>query len=169
MKNALPIFYVACIATAISCNNRGEGEFVDLTTGQKVRVEKSAEKGYMVNAETGKAMYLYTDPEKKDTFYGRTGKIVNNKVRQDDQGLFRFTGDEDYVYTNGDYKLKAEMDGDYKIKDENYKLKVEEDGDMKLKKGDYKKKIEEDGDVKIKDGDTKVEVEDGKVEVKRKD
>ncbi|WP_207496718.1 hypothetical protein [Aridibaculum aurantiacum] len=145
------------------------GEFVDLNSGQKITVEKDQEKGYMVNADTRKAVYLYVDPETRDTFYGRTGRVVNNNITRDGSGMFRYTGDEDYVYKNGDYKVKAEADGDLKVKDGDYKLKVDEDGDMKVKDGDYKKKVEADGDMKIKDGDTKVKVDDGKVKVKKDD
>ena len=167
MKMKIMIAAIASMAILQSCSS-GEGEYVDLNSGKKIRVEKNDETGFMVNAETQKPVYLYVDPEKRDTFYGRTGKVVNNDISRNDNGMFMYTGDDDYVYKNGDYKLKAEEDGDYKIKDGDYKLKVEEDGDMKVKKGDdYKKKVEEDGDVKIKDGDTKIKVEDGKVEVKK--
>ena len=34
----------------------------------------------MVNAETGKPVYLYVDRADNDTFYGRTGKKINKKV-----------------------------------------------------------------------------------------
>ena len=170
MKGKVVLAGIAALIVLESCTDSGEGEFVDLNTGQKITVEKDAETGYMVNAETDKPVYLYVDTEKRDTFYGRTGKVVNKEIERNSNGMFMYTGDDDYVYKNGDYKLKAEEDGDYKIKDGDYKLKVEEDGDMKVKKGDdYKKKVEEDGDIKIKDGNTKIEVEDGKVEVKKKD
>jgi hypothetical protein len=167
LKNSLVIAF--CTLAIVGCTNNKDKEFVDLATGKKIMVEKDEEKGYMINTETKKPVYLYVDQDNRDTFYGRTGKVVNNKISRTDNGLFIYNGDDEYVYKNGDYKLKIGEDGDVKLKDGDYKLKAEADGDKKVKNGDYKKKVDEHGDVKIKDGDTKIKIEDGKKTVKKDD
>ena len=165
MKNAFWLLIVVLFTT--SCNSTN-GEYVDLTTGKKVMLEKDKETGYMVDVDTKKAVYIYVDPTDKDTFYGRTGKRINDNIIRTSNGNYEYDGDNEYVYTSGSYKLKSEADGDYKIKDGDYKKKVEADGDIKIKDGDYKKKISEDGEVKIKDGDTKIKIDkDGNRKVKR--
>jgi hypothetical protein len=146
-----------------ACNNNPEAEYIDLTSGKTIMVEKDGESGYMVNSETKKPVYLYVNSAKRDTFYGRTGKKINNHIVYDG-GEYRYD-DDDYVYKNGDYKVKTD-DEDIKIKDGDYKKKTD-DGDVKIKDGDYKKKTD-DGDVKIKDGNTKIKIEDGKRKVKTK-
>jgi hypothetical protein len=132
--------------------------FVDLETGETVKLEKDPETGAMVNVETGKPVRLYVNKSSRDTFYGPTGEIVNNKLRLKDDGT--------YVYS-GEMKRKSGDDGEYKIKDGDYKEKYE-DGEYKVKDGDYKKKVEADGDVKIKNGDQKIKIdgETGDVKVK---
>ena len=168
MKKTIYLVALSAFVITNGCKNP-QGEYVDLKTGEKITVVKDEDKGYMVNAETKKPVYLYFDAEKRDTFYGRTGLVVNTKLTKDEDGAFWFTGDDEYVYKNGDYKKKVDADGDYKVKSGDYKLKVEADGDIKIKDGDYKKKISEDGDIKIKDGNTKIKIEDGKVKVKKDD
>jgi hypothetical protein len=135
-------------------------EYVDLNSGQKITVEKNNESGYMVNKETGKPVYLYVDVDKRDTFYGRTGKLANNSITRDDNGMFRYGGDDEYEYSNDSYNKKTKADDESKIK-------VQDDGDVKMKDGDKKAKIEKDGDIKIKDGDKKIKIEDGKAKVKK--
>ena len=154
---------ICAIMLLVACNNNPEGEFVDLNTGKTVTVEKDEETGFMVNAATKKPVYLYVNPASKDTFYGRTGKKINNHVVVTSGGKYKYD-DEDYVYEHGDYKLKTD-DGDVKVKEGDYKMKTD-DGDIKVKDGDYKKKTD-DGDVKIKNGDTKIKVDDGEVKVKK--
>jgi hypothetical protein len=164
----MPIKYLllACTITIVlACNNNPNGEYIDLTTGKTIKIEKDEETGYMVNADSKKPVYLYVNPSTKDTFYGRTGKKVNNHVIVTDNGNYKFD-DDDYVYRNGEYKLKTD-DSDVKVKDGDYKMKTD-DGDVKVKDGDYKRKTD-DGDVKIKNGDVKIKTDDGEVKVKRKD
>lgn len=156
------------LVSLVSACKQPAAEYTDLKTGETIVIEKDSVKGYMVNKETRKAVYLYVDPTNKDTFYGRTGKVINGNIIISD-GETRYIGDEDYVYTDGDYKLKIETDGDIKEKDGDTKVKVGEDGDYKIKSGDYKKKVEADGDIKIKDGDTKIKIEEnGDTKVKTK-
>ncbi len=164
MKTKIILLSFCALVFVWACNNNPDAEYIDLTSGKTIRVEKDNETGFMVNAETKKPVYLYVNQSARDTFYGRTGKKINNHVIHADDD-YRYD-DDDYVYKNGDYKVK-EDDEDIKIKDGDYKKKTD-DGDVKIKDGDYKKKTD-DGDVKIKNGDTKIKIEDGKRKVKTKD
>lgn len=165
MKQHMMVAFLLC--SFVWACTRTAGEYIDLRSGKKVEIEKDDKTGYMVNKKTRKPVYLYVDPESSDTFYGRTGKKINGDVIVTTSGNYRYTGDDDYVYKNGDYKLKIEADGDMKEKDGDYKIKVEEDGDYKVKNGDYKRKVEADGDIKIKDGNKKIKIdEDGETKVK---
>jgi hypothetical protein len=107
-------------------------KYVDLNTGQQLNLVKDASTGLMVDADSKRPVYIYVDTEKKDTIYGKTGKVINGDV----------------TYADGKYEY-----ADYKVKGEN--------GEYKIKDGDYKEKVEKDGDIKIKDGDTKLKI-DGK-------
>jgi hypothetical protein len=157
------LLLTAVVSFSVACNDTPEGEYVDLNTGKEIEVVKDNETGYMVNADTKKPVYLYVSTVKKDTFYGRTGKKVNNHVVYEG-GEYRYD-DDDYVYKDGDYKVKTD-DGDVKVKDGDYKMKTD-DGDVKIKDGDNKTKTEKDGDSKTKIGDTKIKVDDGEVKVKK--
>jgi hypothetical protein len=165
MKNH---FFLALLSVSLlwGCNQT-DGEYTDLKTGKTVVIEKDGETGYMVNKETRKPVYLYVDASHNDTFYGRTGKVINGDIVTTSGGDLSYNGDGDYVYKNGDYKLKVEADGDMKEKEGDAKIKVDEDGDYKIKDGDYKKKVEADGDIKIKDGNKKIKIsEDGETKIK---
>lgn len=164
MKKTLSL--LSFVVIVMACNNEPNAEYIDLNTGKTIEVEKDKETGYMVNAETGKPVYLYVNPASKDTFYGRTGKKVNNHVIITDNNTYRYDDDDKYVYEDGDYKMKTD-DGDIKVKDGDYKMKTD-DGDVKIKDGDYKKKTD-DGDVKIKRGNLKIKTDDGETKVKRDD
>jgi len=148
-KTILGISAFGFILSLSSCES--EGRYVDLESGNRIEtVEKDAETGFMVDAETRKPLYIYVDTETNDTLYGRTGNVINGKIASDN-GKWKYDEDGDYKYTDGDYKLKVEADGDYKIKDGEYKKKVDADGDIKIKDGDNKIKIDgETGEKKVK-------------------
>jgi hypothetical protein len=167
MKNLL-IAVVFAAVTSVGCKQKTE--YVDLKTGKMITVDRDPETGFMVNTDTKKPVYLYVNPAKNDTFYGRTGKKVDKKIVFEDNEYY-YDGDDEYEYKNGDYKLIVEKDGDSKEKMGDTKIKRDGDGDYKIKVGDdYKKKVEADGDIKIKDGDTKIKIdENGKRKVKRDD
>lgn len=133
--------------------------YVDLETGETVKLEKDSVTGAMINVETGKPVTLYVNKKTKDTIYGPTGAVVNNKLRLNDDGKYIYADASEY--NGGD-------DGEYKVEGDDYKEKYE-DGEYKVKDGDYKKKVEADGDIKIKDGDTKIKIdgETGEKKVKR--
>ncbi len=150
---------VMAISLAGACSQ--QKGYVDVNTGETIKLEKDPETGYMINTESGKPVYIYVDRSKGDTIYGRTGKVINTKVVKSSSGKYEYRGDGGYTYINGDYKKKVDDDGSYKIKDGDYKMKMDEDGSYKIKHGDYKKKVDEDGNIKIKDGDTKIKIKKG--------
>jgi hypothetical protein len=129
---------------------KSDQRYVDLETGAHINIEKDSTTGYMVNADTRKPVNIYVDTKTEDTLYGRTGEVVNGKVKKNGE-KWEYEDDE-FTYKEGEYKLKVENDGDYKIKDGDYKKKVENDGDVKIKNGDKKVKIDgETGEKKVKD------------------
>jgi hypothetical protein len=171
MKNYFGFLAMVVTIGASSCTSN-TGKAVDLRTGKTIEVVKDEEKGYMVNAETKKPVYLYVTEAGKDTIYGRTGVKVSNNLVRSSSGRYRYTGDNEYIFRNGDYIVKTGTDTNDSEEDaaeDNTveKYKVQGDGDIKIKDGDYKKKIETNGDVKIKDGDTKIKIKDGVVKVKK--
>jgi hypothetical protein len=146
---------IALVATLGWASCQRANGYVDLETGETVTLEKDSTTGKMVNVETGKPVRLYVNKRTKDTIYGPTGAVANNKLRRTDEGKYVYLGED------GD-------DDERKIKGDGYKEKWE-DGDYKIKDGDYKKKVDEDGDVKIKNGDTKIKIDGETGEVKVKD
>ena len=154
---ALMIGWSAC--------NRANGSFkaVDLGSGEDIVVIKDEKTGKMVNKDTGEPVELYVERSSRDTIYGPTGEVVNNKLRISQEGRYVYYG----KIKDGDFKYKAD-DGEYKVKDGDYKEKYE-DGEYKVKDGDYKKKVEADGDVKIKNGDRTIKIDGETGEVKVKD
>jgi hypothetical protein len=166
-------FFTMLVAVGVSSCKTNTGEAVDLRTGKTIQVVKDEQKGYMVNAETKKPVYLYVTTSGKDTIYGRTGVKVSNNLVKTSSGSYRYTGDNEYIFRNGDYIIKTGTDTDSEedatVDNTVEKYKVQGDGDIKIKDGDYKKKIETNGDVKIKDGDTKIKIKDGVVVKVKKD
>ena len=147
-KMYVSILTVITFVFFTGCDNKDN--YVDLDTGKTITVEKDATTGYMVNAETKEPLGIYVNTAKRDTFYGKTGKVINNFVVKHPDGKFTYRADGEIKITDGDSKMKVEADGDYKVKDGDYKKKVEADGDIKIKDGDTKIKIDEDGDKKVK-------------------
>ncbi len=125
-------------------------QYVDLNTGNTVEMRKN-ESGQMVSMATGEPVEFYVDMNTRDTFYGKTGTVVNNAiVRGDDM---KYELDESKAKWDGN-ELKVEYaDGG--------KMKADED-EYKYKSGDGKTKVKVDGDdAKIKTEDKKIKMEDG--------
>ena len=137
------------ILGVISCSGNN-ARYIDINTGKSITVVKDSATGYMLNTETRQPLVVYYDTQTKDTLYGPTGEVINNKVMRTPDGKYYYE-----VPKPAEVKQKALTD------DEIYK-------DL-LKNGDYKKKVENDGDIKIKHGDTKTKVdgETGKKTVKK--
>jgi hypothetical protein len=158
---------VALMFGLTACSNRsGEGRFLNLSTGREVEVVRN-EKGEMVNKKTGKPVLLYTDDNRRDTFFGLTGERVNGHLRQMDKGVYVYNDGERIVKIDGEeYKIKDanskekwDADGDeYKYKEGDAKVKIDKD-DYKQKGDGYTKKVDEDGDVKIETKDKKIKID----------
>lgn len=114
---------------------RPQERYLDLSTGDRVDLEKDANTGVMVRTDTRKPVEIYVDTRTNDTIYGPTGKVINGHVVK--------LGEWKYKYDDGEYKIKND--------EADYKKKVEKDGDVKIKDGDSKTKIDgETGEKKVK-------------------
>ncbi len=130
------------LISTMGCSDQND-HYLDLETGRHITVVKDSANGEMINKETRQPVRIYVDTETKDTIYGKTGEVINNKVKK--------TADGKYIY---------------EVTDNNPQVTGEHEGDYKIKEGDYKKKVGNDGDVKIKDGDEKIKI-DGKTGEKK--
>ncbi len=150
MKTLLSIAAIALGGIAFTaCDNASAG-YVDLSTGEQVELVKDEETGLMVNKATGKPVRMYVDRKSNDTIWGKTGVVINGKVKRNDDGDWIYLG----LDGDGEYKVKVDDDGAYKEKSDDYKRKYDSDGDYKLKKGDVKVKYDaEDGKRKVKKDD----------------
>ncbi len=129
-----------------------EGEYVNLTSGEKVNIVKDPATGIAIDSKTQIPVQFYYDPVTLDTMY-QSGMVVNNLLIKEGKGKYKLDD------------MKIKIDGDkIKIKTDSSKLKVDGD-EMKMKTPDGKMKVDgEDG--KIKTDDTKIKVEDGDMKVK---
>jgi len=144
----------------LTAGNLSAQQYIDLSTGKTVTLVKHNGTGMMYNTQTQRPVYIYVDPATSDTFYGRTREIINGKVVTKN-GKYFYTGDDAYIYADGDFRLKTESDS------LGYKRKGQADGDVKVKYGDYKRKMEGDGDVKVKKDSSKMKMNrDGTFKVK---
>jgi hypothetical protein len=154
------ILLLTMMVTAIAVG-KVKAQFVDISTGKTVNLVKHNANGMMFNPETQRPVHIYINPSTNDTFYGRTGEIINGKVVRSANGQLNYAGDNEYVFKEGEYRLRSEADS------AGYKKVFQGDGDVKVKYGNFKRKNEIDGDVKVKDGDAKAKAEaDGSRKVK---
>jgi len=125
----MSLFWISCTAE--------KDRYVDLRTGESIILEKDAETGVWVNAETKKPVYMYVDTKKNDTIYGKSGLVINGHIVRSDDNVYWYDVDhkEEYKVKSDDYKMKVEKDGDIKIKDGDKKTKIDgETGEKKVKK-----------------------------------
>ena len=133
MKKLIVPAIIAIASIWSACDN-ADDRYVDLSSGEKVKLEKDESTGLMVNAETKKPVYIYVDTKTNDTIYGATGKVINGYVVKTEDGKYKYEGDDEYKIKDGDYKKKVDGD-EVKIKDGDTKVKIE-DGERKVKKDD---------------------------------
>ena len=133
--------------------------YTELSTGEKVSIEKDASTGFYINKSTRKPVDFYYDAETHDTFDTR-GRVVNMAITKGANGS----------YMVDESRIKVQSDGDLKITNDatDTKVKLETNGDTKVKTDDYKEKTRGD-DYKYKDDSTKIKVKDGKLTIKKKD
>ena len=129
-----------------------EGEYVNLTSGEKVTIVKDPETGIAIDSKTQIPVQFYYDPVTLDTMY-QSGMVVNNLLIKEGDGKYKLDD------------MKIKVDGDeIKIKTDTSKLKID-GNEMKMKTADGKMKVDGD-DGKIKTDDTKIKVDDGEMKVK---
>lgn len=133
---------IAGLAITYACDN-AEGRYVDLNNNETVKLKKDESSGLMVREDNGERVNMYIDTETNDTIDGRTGNVVNGKIRKNNSGNW--------------VMITHERENDHEI---NMKADMHEEGEAyKIKRGDYKKKVEKDGDIKIKDGNMKIKID----------
>lgn len=176
MKKITLMIAVAAIGSTLwTACNRAQA-YTDLYSGHTVYLVEDEETGMMVDRDTREPVYLYVNNRTKDTVFGPTGEIVNNRLTRTDYEDRGEKGGKRYYYVyengldnkdyavkvksdDGEYKYERERDGDYKMKQgDDYKVKYH-NGEYKVKRGDYKYERERDGDVTIKDGDKKIKID----------
>jgi hypothetical protein len=108
-----------------------EHRYVELASGEHIDLVKD-ENGRMVDSKTNKPVYIYVDTKTNDTIYGATGAVINGHVVKTSGGKYKYDGEDEYKYKDGDYKIKVDGD-EIKIKDGDTKIKIE-DGKKKVKK-----------------------------------
>ncbi|WP_154647956.1 hypothetical protein [Pedobacter arcticus] len=115
-----------------ACSNK-DSKYKNLQTGENVYIIKS-ETGQAIDSVSGKPVEFYVNTETKDTIYGETGVVVNNKVIKTADGVYKldeskFKTDVEKLLESGD-DVKVKVDGDeMKIKTDDKKIKI--DGDEK--------------------------------------
>jgi hypothetical protein len=139
--------FIATIVLLALFSCKREVTYIDLSTGEQVKLAQDSS-GAWVNAETGRPVRLYVNTTTRDTIYGPTGTVVNNKVVRTSGGKYYYTDDEEWKAINapkpapatvsipsGVEKIKVEKDGDVKIKTKHGKIKIDgETGERKVKR-----------------------------------
>ncbi len=130
--------FIAAPALVFTACNNNDAKYKNLETGEKVYIVKS-ETGEAMDSVSGKPVEFYVDLNTKDTIYGRTGVVVNNKIVKNADGVYVMSEPEvkseveELIESGEDVKIK--VDGDkMKIKTDDKKIKI--DGDDKKVKYD---------------------------------
>ncbi|HET8829145.1 MAG TPA: hypothetical protein VFM79_07370 [Pelobium sp.] len=118
-----------------ACSNN-DSKYKNLQTGEKVYIIES-ESGQAIDSVSGNPVEFYVNLETRDTIYGETGEVVNNKVIKTSDGVYKldeskFKSEVEQLLESGD-DVKVKVDGDeMKIKTDDQKIKIE-DGETKVK------------------------------------
>ncbi len=130
------------------------GEYVNLSSGEKVTIIADPTTGIAVDSKTQIPVEFYYDPVSMDTLY-QNGMVVNRMLIAEGKGKYKLDD------------MKIKIDGDkIKIKTDTSKIKIDGD-EMKIKTDDEKLKVDGE-DMKMKNPDGKLKVEDGEVKSKTK-
>lgn len=128
------------------------GEYVNLSSGQKVYIIADPATGIAVDSITQIPVEFYYDPITLDTIY-QNGLVVNRMLINQGDGKYKLDD------------MKIKIDGDeIKIKTDSTKIKMDKDT-YKEKTSDGKTKITDDA-AKMKSDDGKVKVTEDNVKVK---
>ena len=130
------VIIAGLVTTSLWTGCKPQDRYLDLSTGDRVDLEKDSSTGLMVRTDTKKPVEIYVDTKTNDTIYGPTGKVINGHVVRGSDNVYWY--DVDY-------------DNEYKAKSSDYKMEVEKDGDITIKDGDTKTKIDgKTGEKKVK-------------------
>ena len=168
MKNSIfKMAGILLVPTFIACNSNttdnastdsvetemsaSDASYVNLSTGEPVKVIRDTEKGQYIYSDTKKPIerdLFFVDVNTRDTLYGTSGVVVNNAVIKSPAGTWTL------------HESMVERDGDeIKIKTDSTKMKIDGD-EMKYKEGDGSK-VKVDGDEsKTKTPDSKTKTDD---------
>jgi hypothetical protein len=84
-----------------------DARYIDLKTGERIRLEKDSVSGLMVDSKTKKIVHIYVDTRTDDTIYGPTGKVINGNLWKNDHGGYTYSGEVD-DNTPENVKIKVE-------------------------------------------------------------
>jgi hypothetical protein len=124
---------LACPLLIMTACSGNDAKYKNLQTGEKVYIIKS-ESGQAIDSVSGRPVEFYVDLDTKDTIYGETGEVVNNKVLKTADGIYKldetkFKSDVEELTDSG-ADVKVKVDGDeMKVKTDDKKIKI--DGDEK--------------------------------------
>lgn len=90
MKYLLVVFLVIKVAFSFQSCSSGRKQYTDLNTGLSFDLVKDPKTALLVDKETGKPLTIYVDEATKDTIYGRTGEIINGRLKKMSGGLYAF-------------------------------------------------------------------------------
>lgn len=123
-------FIISPLIVMTACSNNA-ARYENLETGEKVNIIKDANTGEAIDSISKKPILFYVDLDTKDTIYGKTGVVVNNKIVKTVEGTYEMVKSDveneiDELKAEGDVKIKVDGD-ETKIKTEDKKIKI--DGD----------------------------------------
>lgn len=114
-----------------------EADYIDLNTGQQVKLQVDTVTRYIVFKETYQPVQFFIDPTTQDTFDMKGQNVSDVLIKTEGK----------YMVDETKWKIKRQADGDWKMKDgEGNKIKVDPNDDkIKIKSAD--------GSVEKIDGD----------------
>lgn len=133
LKIGTGLALLICPALIMTACSNNDSKYKNLQTGEKVYIIKS-ETGQAIDSVSGKPVEFYVNTETRDTIYGETGEVVNDKIIKTGDGVYKldqskFKTDVEQLLESGD-DVKVKVDGDkMKIKTDDKKIKI--DGDEK--------------------------------------
>src|SRR5580765_559832 len=119
MKHITILSGISFLIFGVTSCSDSNARYTDLNTGKSITVVKDSTTGYMINAETKEPLVVYYDSQTKDTLYGRTGEVINNKVNKTPDGKYYYEipkPAEAKVLTQDEIDRELLKNGDYKKK-----------------------------------------------------
>lgn len=139
--------------------------YTDLRTGKTFRIKKDNSGNY--TTESGEQLTYYYSPSTQDTFYGPTGRWVNNALNYDQSSGYSIDeqraaaqmSDMDKVkITDEEYKAKSENGDKVKITNDETKIKTAEGDKIKANEDELKIKTVGGAKIKVNENETKIKI-----------